>query len=176
MNKSLPVLLWIHGGGYTVGNGANAGGPNFISSSNGSIIFVSIQYRLGAYGFLASDDVAENGTPNAALLDQRAAIEWVHRHISAFGGDPDKVRGSGLKCSHVIIADSPQITIWGGSAGGGSVTTQLILNGGEGNPPFRAAIPGMFSSLNVHPGNSLTKFLSNRVSLVAVIQEPKHPE
>jgi len=91
VNESLPVLLWIHGGGYTTGNGANAGGPNFISSSNGSMIFVSIQYRLGAYGFLASDDVAEDGTPNAALLDQRAAINWVHRHISAFGGDPDKV-------------------------------------------------------------------------------------
>ena len=91
VNESLPVLLWIHGGGYTTGNGANAGGPNFISSSNGSMIFVSIQYRLGAYGFLASDDVAEDGTPNAALLDQRAAINWVYRHISAFGGDPDKV-------------------------------------------------------------------------------------
>lgn len=89
--QNLPVLLWIHGGGYTIGNAANAGGPNFVSSSNGSIIFVSIQYRLGAYGFLASDEVAENGTPNAALLDQRAAIDWVQRHISAFGGDPSKV-------------------------------------------------------------------------------------
>ena len=84
-------MLWIHGGGYTIGNAANAGGPNFVNSSNGSIIFVSIQYRLGAYGFLTSDEVAENGTPNAALLDQRAAIDWVQRHISAFGGDPSKV-------------------------------------------------------------------------------------
>ena len=90
-SQDLPVLLMIHGGGYTLGNGANAGGPNFVTSSNGNIIFVSIQYRLGAYGFLASDDVVEDGTPNAALLDQRAAIDWVHRHISAFGGDPDKV-------------------------------------------------------------------------------------
>jgi carboxylesterase type B len=90
-NESLPVLLWIHGGGYTVGNGAAAGGPNFVSSSNGSMIFVSIQYRLGAYGFLSSDEVAEDGSPNAGLLDQRAAIDWVHRHIHAFGGDPTKV-------------------------------------------------------------------------------------
>lgn len=89
--QDLPVLLWIHGGGYAVGNAANAGGPNFVSSSNGSVIFVSIQYRLGAYGFLASDAVAEDGTPNAALLDQRAALDWVQRHISAFGGDPSKV-------------------------------------------------------------------------------------
>lgn len=86
------MLLWIHGGGYTIGSAANAGGPNFVSSTNGSMIFVSIQYRLGAYGFLASDAVVEDGTPNAALLDQRAAIDWVQRHISAFGGDPSKVR------------------------------------------------------------------------------------
>jgi carboxylesterase type B len=92
INESLPVLLWIHGGGYTIGNAANSGGPNFVSSSNGSMIFVSIQYRLGAYGFLSSDEVAEDGSPNAALLDQRAAIDWVHRHIHAFGGDPSKVR------------------------------------------------------------------------------------
>lgn len=89
-DENLPVLLWIHGGGYTVGNAADAGGPNFVSSSHGSMIFVSIQYRLGAYGFLSSEDVAKDGSPNAALLDQRAAINWVHRHIRAFGGDPSK--------------------------------------------------------------------------------------
>jgi carboxylesterase type B len=85
------VLLWIHGGGYTEGNAANAGGPSFVSSSDGSMVFVSIQYRLGAYGFLSSEAVFEDGSPNAALLDQRAAIDWVHRHIGAFGGDPEKV-------------------------------------------------------------------------------------
>lgn len=74
-----------------MGNGANAGGPNFVNRSNGSMVFVSIQYRLGAYGFLSGDAIADDGTANAALLDQRAAIDWVHRHISAFGGDPDKV-------------------------------------------------------------------------------------
>jgi carboxylesterase type B len=91
MDEGLPVLLWIHGGGYTEGNAANAGGPNFVSSSNGSMVFVSIQYRLGAYGFLSSEAVADDGSPNAALLDQRAAIDWVNRHIGAFGGDPNKV-------------------------------------------------------------------------------------
>lgn len=66
-----------------------------------------------------------NGTANAGLLDQREALEWVKRHIAAFGGNPD------------------QVTIWGGSAGGSSVTNQLILRGGEDeNPPFAAAIAG----------------------------------
>jgi carboxylesterase type B len=83
--------LWIHGSGYVTGNAANAGGPTFVRNSNESIIFVSVQYRLGAYGFLSSNDVVKDGAPNAGLLDQRAAINWVHRNIRAFGGDPNKV-------------------------------------------------------------------------------------
>lgn len=68
----------------------------------GEFIFVSTQYRLGAYGFLSSAEVRENGQANAGLLDQRSALQWVQRNIRAFGGDP------------------AQVTIIGGSAGGGS--------------------------------------------------------
>lgn len=78
---------------------------------------------MGAFGFLSSPEVRENGVANTGLLDQRAAIEWTQRHIAAFGGDPAK------------------ITIWGGSAGGGSVMNQLILYGGQNPAPFRGAIP-----------------------------------
>lgn len=67
------------------------------------MIYVSIQYRLGAYGFLAGAEVTENGDRNVGLLDQRAALMWLQRHIRKFGGDPSKV------------------SIIGGSAGGGSV-------------------------------------------------------
>jgi carboxylesterase type B len=59
-DEGLPVLLWIHGGRYTQGYAANAGGPNFVSSSNGSMVFVSIQCRLGVYGFLSSEAVADD--------------------------------------------------------------------------------------------------------------------
>lgn len=92
--------------------------------SAGNIIYVSIQYRLGAYGFLGGADVTEHGTLNAGLLDQRAAIEWVTRHIHAFGGDASRV------------------TITGASAGGGSVMNQMIMYGGEANPPFQAVLAG----------------------------------
>lgn len=88
-------------------------------------MWVSIQYRLGAYGFLSTEEFAGgNGQPNAGLLDQRLALGWVQRHIKSFGGDPSKV------------------TIWGGSAGGSSVADQLILYGGERQAPFRGAIAG----------------------------------
>lgn len=93
-----------------------------VNASAGNLIYVQIQYRLGAFGFLSSAEIQNNGVANAGLLDQRAAIQWVQRNIRAFGGDPSK------------------ITINGGSAGGGSVSNQLILYGGETNPPFRAAI------------------------------------
>lgn len=124
-SSDLPVLVQIHGGGYTFGNSLTYDGQQFTAAANGSLIWVQIQYRLGPYGFLSSDEIKANGTANAGLLDQREALEWVRRHIGAFGGDPDRV------------------TIWGGSAGGGSVTSQLMLYGGsDPNPPFAAAIAG----------------------------------
>ena len=123
VSSALPVLLQIHGGGYTTGNAAYSyPGDAIVNASAGSLIYVSIQYRLGMWGFLGGSEIAGAGALNAGLLDQRAALDWVQRNIRAFGGDPAKV------------------TIWGGSAGGGSVTYQLIAGGGYDEPPFRAAI------------------------------------
>ena len=68
-------------------------------SYKGNMIYVSMQYRLGLFGFLSGAQIAQDGVLNAGLLDQRAALDWVQRNIAAFGGDPSKV------------------TIWGGSAG-----------------------------------------------------------
>jgi len=152
-SASLPVAVQIHGGGYTLGNSLTFDGTQFTAIANGSIIYVQIQYRLGPYGFLGSEEIRQNGTANAGLLDQRAALEWIQRHTSAFGGDPEKV------------------TIWGGSAGGGSITNQLILYGGNSTPPFRAAIPGISSGhwrrlqltnvQNIHGGSHSTMTLSS---------------
>lgn len=123
VSNSLPVVVNIHGGGYITGNATSEDGTQLVSRSQGTIIYISIQYRLGAYGFLAGSAVRADGALNAGLLDQRLALEWVQKHVGAFGGDPW------------------QVTIEGGSAGGGSVTYQLMKGGGESDPPFRAAIP-----------------------------------
>jgi carboxylesterase type B len=122
-NSKLPVLVGIPGGGYTLGDATQFGEESIMKHSNNGFIFVGTQYRLGAYGFLGSEEyVEEGGVANAGLLDQRLALEWVQRHIAKFGGDPKKV------------------TLIGGSAGGGSITSQMILRGGAEKPPFSGAI------------------------------------
>lgn len=104
-HQPLPVMFWIHGGGHQYGSGA---GPyESPSLANRGVILVSINYRLGLYGFLAHPELASedpNGsTGNYGTLDQIAALQWVQDNIDRFGGDPDNV------------------TIFGESAGGHSV-------------------------------------------------------
>ncbi|KAK0463608.1 Alpha/Beta hydrolase protein [Desarmillaria tabescens] len=121
--KNLPVVVWIHGGGYVAGSASGSTGNDLIREAGGGVVAVLIQYRLGLFGFLAGESVKANGVLNAGLLDQQFALQWVQTHIAKFGGDPSRV------------------TIWGESAGAGSVLQQVIANDGHTSPPlFRAAI------------------------------------
>ena len=124
-----PVMVWIYGGGYTGGSKLSQGNPSGLiraSQRTGGqgIIFVALNYRLGALGFLSGPTLqGSGGVANAALYDQRLAIEWVAKYIHLFGGDPKK------------------ITIAGESAGGGSVEHQLTAFGGQRGVSFQKAIP-----------------------------------
>ena len=109
--QKLPVLVWIHGGGYGLGSG-NEDLSSIINTNNNGFIGVAIQYRLGAFGFMSSDEIHRFGTPNAGILDQTFALQWVQSYIHLFGGDPNRV------------------TISGESAGGGSVMLQTMAFGG----------------------------------------------
>ncbi|KAJ6585078.1 alpha beta-hydrolase [Mycena capillaripes] len=120
---ALPTIVWIHGGGYVAGSASQYNGAELVQESNNKIIVVVIQYRLGLFGFLASQQIKDGGALNAGLLDQDFALNWVHENIPKFGGDPDKV------------------AIWGESAGAGSVMQHVITRKGKTNPPlFRTAI------------------------------------
>jgi para-nitrobenzyl esterase len=109
-----PVLVWIHGGGLTQDAARNYDGSKL--AAEGTVV-VTINYRLGALGFLAHPALASrpNGSAgNYGLMDQRAALRWVKRNIARFGGDPDNV------------------TIAGQSAGGLSVLAHLVSRGSRG--------------------------------------------
>ncbi|PVF95225.1 alpha/beta-hydrolase [Serendipita vermifera] len=118
---NLPVVVYIHGGGFFFGSSPQFPMYDWVAQSQ-KVIAVSMNYRLHLFGFLDGSAVRADGTPNAGLLDQRAAIEWVGRHISKFGGNPS------------------QITISGESAGGAAVLLQATAYGGVRNPPFQRAI------------------------------------
>jgi para-nitrobenzyl esterase len=103
----LPVMVWIHGGGFRVGSGTERlhHGENLAAKG---VVMVTFNYRLGVFGFLAHPELTtESGhkaSGNYGLMDQIAALEWVKRNIAAFGGDPNRVM------------------IFGESAGSGSVS------------------------------------------------------
>ena len=104
--KKLPVAMWIHGGAYTGGWGYEPEFDGKVWAERG-VVLVTINYRLGVFGFLVhpflTAESPHHVSGNYGLLDQIAALKWVHANIAAFGGDPDN------------------ITILGQSAGAGSV-------------------------------------------------------
>ncbi|OJD28713.1 carboxylesterase family protein [Diplodia corticola] len=94
---SAPVLVWIHGGGFVSGDKSEQGnGAGLVARSmeqgNAGIIYIAVNYRLGLFGWLAGTAFEEqSGTPNAGLLDQRLALEWVRNHVHLFGGDSNRI-------------------------------------------------------------------------------------
>lgn len=141
----LPVLYWIHGGGFLVGSAQPYNGSVLLPRSvqqGTPVVLVAVNYRLGAFGFLGGRQVLEEGVANLGLLDQRLGLEWVADNIEAFGGDPEAV------------------TIWGESAGAISVFDQLALFDGDntykGRPLFRGAIMNSGSISPTEPVDGVT--------------------
>ncbi|EPS33120.1 hypothetical protein PDE_08082 [Penicillium oxalicum 114-2] len=125
-NKLAPVLVWIYGGGYVGGDKSGQDPTGLITRSQvvgEGVVYVALNYRLGAFGWLGGESIKANGTANAALHDQRFALDWVYKNIHLFGGDPTRV------------------TVMGESAGGGSIMHQITAYGGNAGPsPFKQAI------------------------------------
>ncbi|MFE2415518.1 carboxylesterase/lipase family protein [Streptomyces hokutonensis] len=121
-----PVMVWIYGGAYKLGHAGSPGYDAQHIARDGDVVVVSLNYRVGIEGFAR----IEGAPANRGLLDQVAALEWVRDNITAFGGDPE------------------QVTVFGESAGGGSVASLLVMPSASGL--FRRAIaqsvPGTFFS------------------------------
>lgn len=112
-----PVMVWVHGGSYLIGSGSLSSYAGQKLSREGNVVVVRINYRMGVFGYLKVDGLAPG---NLGILDQIAALEWVHRNIAAFGGDP--------AC----------VTVFGQSAGADSIACLMASPGAAGL--FRRAI------------------------------------
>ncbi|CAE6437757.1 unnamed protein product [Rhizoctonia solani] len=136
----IPVMVWIYGGGFYFGSTGGYPGDNLVQTSielNKPVIYISINYRTGIYGFPPGQEAAAAGALNLGLKDQRLALEWIQKNIGFFGGDHTKV------------------TLFGNSAGAVSTSYQAMYKGGDIGGVFRAMIleSGSPSTVNVVAAN-----------------------
>lgn len=156
-DKKRPVMVWLHGGGYLTGAGSQLIYRGRDLARNGDVVVVTINYRLGALGFLHLEgiiDDAYGACNNNGLLDQIAALRWIQKNIAAFGGDGE------------------EITLFGESAGAMSVATLLACPAAKGL--FKRAILQSGSGDHV-----LTKKDAKKITktfLKAAEVNPKEPE
>ncbi len=136
-DKKRPVMFFIHGGAFRTGSGRALDGSRLVL--RGDVVVVSINYRLGPFGFLYMPDVPDS-TPNVGLLDMVAGLKWARENISRFGGNPE------------------DITIFGESAGAFAVTCLLAVPAAKGL--FKRAIiqSGYVTKFSSHPSSGLATY------------------
>jgi para-nitrobenzyl esterase len=150
-----PVMVWIHGGGFTNGTGAEPIYDGAGLAKRGDVDVVTLNYRLGAFGFLylggiGGAEYAQSG--NLGLLDQVVAIKWVRDNIAAFGGDPGN------------------ITVFGESAGSMSVCSLMAMPAAKGL--FRRAIAESGALNLIHTTDSATSVAQQLMKYAGVTDVP----
>ncbi len=150
-NKRRPVMVWIHGGAFMFGEGSSELYDGTSFAKNGDVVVVTINYRLGIFGFFYLDEIGGDEfsrSGNCGILDQIAALRWVKENIEAFGGDPNNV------------------TVFGESAGAMSIGTLLAIEEAQGL--FHKAILQSGASSNVlttRVANDVTKRLLSELNI-----------
>ncbi|XXH04130.1 hypothetical protein Hte_010542 [Hypoxylon texense] len=118
----LPVVVWFFGGAYAYGSKNPSGplntGQSILNASDYQVIFITGNYRVGTFGWLAGDYMQEVGQPNAGLYDQALLLEWVRDYV------------------HLVQGDKDHVSAWGESAGAGSILHHLIREDGKHDPLF----------------------------------------
>ena len=136
-----PVLVWIHGGSFMIGAASLPSYDAERFAADGDVVVVSINYRLGALGFMTVPNDETDTWANCGLLDQALALRWVRDHIAAFGGDPANV------------------TVFGESAGGGSILHLLAL----------PAARGLFDRAIVQSGSTGRTLTSDQAAQISAV-------
>ncbi len=147
-----PVMVWIHGGAFVLGSGSTPIYYGTTLARRGNVVIVTINYRLGAFGFMRLTDLTNGRIPstgNEGMLDQIAALRWVRDNIAEFGGDPENV------------------TIFGESAGAMSAGTLMGMPAASGL--FHKAIPqsGAWAAKSVARANHAAEWMLGKVGLKA---------
>ena len=155
-DAGLPVMLWIYGGGDTIGQVYDSAyDPTGLVlgsvQQNRPVIYVAMIYRLGFFGWSAFEENNSTAIANVGLHDQRLAMEWVQKNIAHFGGDPNKV------------------TIFGESDGAVPIGLQITAFGGGQPAPFQRAIMASGSAA-VDMGTSSGRSLDNTHALIDVLK------
>lgn len=159
VTSKLPVMVWIYGGGFLNGSTLGYPGDHILSTAfqlDKPIVYVTMNYRLGVYGFPPGQQSEAAGALNLGLKDQRLALEWVKANIELFGGDPSKVM------------------IFGESAGAMSVAYQMMYKDGNIGSVFRTALmesgaPSTYAALpaSYPPRQAAYDFIANATGCAA---------
>lgn len=155
----LPVMMFIHGGAYAVGSSAEHPRNGETLVQEGGIVYVSLNYRLGALGYLAFTRYSSTEHPfesNLGLRDQVAALNWIRTNIAAFGGDPDNV------------------TLFGESAGGNAVTTLMATPAAKGL--FAKAIAQSPPPNAIYPAELAARWAEEFLEFLSVQMDPASVE
>lgn len=152
-----PVMVWIHGGAYSLGSAAQSVYDGRHLAELGDLVIVTVNYRIGAFGFVDFSSFSTDETvfeSNVGLRDQIAALEWVQRCVSSFGGDPSNV------------------TVFGESSGGASITTLMTSPKAEGL--FHRAIVQSAPATSVYGSQRAAQVASRFLELVDVTPDRIH--
>ncbi|XP_029472365.1 cholinesterase isoform X2 [Rhinatrema bivittatum] len=166
--KNASVMVWIYGGGFETGTSSlDVYDGKFLARTE-RVVVVSMNYRVGAFGFLAFPG-NQQAPGNAGLFDQQLALQWVHENIAAFGGN------------------SKSVTLFGESAGAASVSyhflspkshpffTRAIMQSGTSNAPWASVSPNEARNRSLNLANLLNCSDSNETEIIICLQN-KHPQ
>ncbi|HYL35693.1 MAG TPA: carboxylesterase family protein [Bryobacteraceae bacterium] len=163
-----PVMVWIHGGGLTRNSGSN---PNFNGEhfAQKGVVLVTINYRLGVFGYFAHPELTKesdrNASGNQGFLDQIAALEWVQRNIAAFGGDPKRVtifgESAGSWSVNVLVASPLAKGLFEraiGESGGQFARVQKLADAEQAGLRFAKSVGAdSLAALRAKPAEELLK-------------------
>ncbi len=149
-----PVMVWVHGGAYVLGSSSQPLYDGRRLATGGDVVVVSLNYRIGVFGFLDLSEVSDRFDSNIGLRDVMAGLRWVRDNIAAFGGDPSRV------------------TLFGESAGAGIVTTLLAVPQADGL--FAGAIAQSSPATSVYDRNRAQRVTRQVLEHLGITESDSH--